>query len=121
MHDFAMARKLHQQRMYAYAIPFADNAVLANPASYAAHCIRGCILHGLNRFEDALEAHNTSILLKPNNAQAHSGLAIVLEKLGRYSEALQHWKLARKADPSDIVAPTKINKLTHRIRFHSRA
>lgn len=48
---------------------------------------------------------------EPDNANVLRRLARLYERQSRFSQAIVLWELIRKADPSDIEAPRKINAL----------
>lgn len=58
------------------------------PCSASLQNIRGNILNGLNRFEQAIEAFELAIDLEPNYYQAHNNVGISLRENGRLTDAV---------------------------------
>lgn len=73
---------------YKTALPYAEKAVVANPASFPAHAVLGRVLfEGGSDKERGLKEMETARNLQPASPQVHAALANAYAKLGRKEEA----------------------------------
>lgn len=71
---------------------------------YLRHLIRGRVLDGLNRLDDAAAAFRAAALLFPDGQSARVGLMTVLQKQGNSPAALEQAELIQRMSP-DAVDP----------------
>ncbi|MCZ6573262.1 MAG: serine/threonine-protein kinase, partial [Planctomycetota bacterium] len=60
---------------------------------------RGCALHELKRYEEALQASERTLEIVPDNAAAHTNYGVALHSLRRHEEALKAFDRAIEFDP----------------------
>ncbi|HEY1048251.1 MAG TPA: tetratricopeptide repeat-containing glycosyltransferase family protein [Prosthecobacter sp.] len=70
------------------AMELCDGMVKQEPRQAEAHGMRGCVLRGLGRWEEALQSFDRAIQLRPDYAEAHNNRGIVLRDLARLEDAL---------------------------------
>ncbi len=73
-------------------------------ASASTHNMRGVILSGLKRYEEAIKAFNEALKINSNDASSLYGKGIALYKLKRYEEAIKTFSKALEIDSEYICA-----------------
>lgn len=61
-----------------------DQAIALESANPATHLNRGCVLHTLGRFGDAVNAYNQALIFAPDDGAAHGNKGIACGR-SRYS------------------------------------
>lgn len=65
-----------------------------------AHTIRGNILNNLDRYEEAVEAHQASLAIDPDQANVWTNLGVVHRLQGDYEAAQECYETAMALDPT---------------------
>jgi protein O-GlcNAc transferase len=83
---------------YLDALRFADRIINKHPHFLPINALRGDILFGLHRYDEAISAYEAAILLNPNIVELHQNLAHTLlsnhqfdKALNVYNNAISNW------------------------------
>lgn len=88
---------------YESALPLVDRALSSDPAFVGAHALRGRVLKGMGRNDEAEKEFRTEIDTATDpgvRLEALVGLALLYEKTGRLPEAIEALEKASENDPS---------------------
>ena len=79
-------------------------SIANDPSYFAGYTNLGNALLDLDRFDEALEVHNTAAKLNPSHAETQNNLGAVYETLARYEEASECFAKAMSLDPNYATA-----------------
>ena len=95
----------HAKQGYPRLAETAFRKSIANDPSYfAGYTNLGNALLDLDKFDEALEVHNTAAKLNPSLAETQNNLGAVYETLARYEEAFECYSKAMSLDPNYATA-----------------
>ena len=95
----------HAKQGYPRLAETAFRKSIANDPSYfAGYTNHGNALLDLDKFDEALEVHNTAAKLNPSLAETQNNLGAVYETLARYEEAFECYSKAMSLDPNYATA-----------------
>ncbi len=83
----AIVREMERQSRFDEALSYAQRAVAAEPANYAAHAILGRVLVSLDRTGEGLRELERAREIEPGSPQIYFALASAYTKLGRNEDA----------------------------------
>lgn len=90
-----------------------SRAVSVDRYSAGAHCSLGCVLHDLERVEEALASYDGALTIEPNYAEALYNRGNALRDLKRPTEALASYDRALQLKPG--YAPAHWNQALCRL------
>lgn len=94
------------------ALVHADVAVRAAPDDPLAHTMRGASLAALERWLEALDAHETASMLAPDDVGLHRTAAAVALKVEDHATARRHLEAVLARRPDDRLARRMFSALT---------
>jgi hypothetical protein len=94
------------------ALLHADEAVRAAPDDPLAHTMRGASLAALERWLEALDAHETASMLAPDDVGLHRTAAAVALKVEDHATARRHLEAVLARRPDDRLARRMFSALT---------
>lgn len=101
---FDRAIELEEQGAHEQALLTIDAALALNGLQGVdlaeAHTVRGNILNELDRYEEAVDAHQASLDLDPNQANVWTNLGVVHRLMGDYGAAQECYEKAMALDPT---------------------
>ncbi|MFH1603277.1 MAG: tetratricopeptide repeat protein, partial [Pseudomonadota bacterium] len=83
---------LIQQGQPIDGIPLIEHALRLKPDLADAHYNLGCVLHDLNRLDEAITHYNKALAINPDHGGAHLNLGNALQALDLHEEAIAHYK-----------------------------
>jgi predicted O-linked N-acetylglucosamine transferase (SPINDLY family) len=111
----AFARALERLGRNADALALCERALARDPASAAAHNVRGAVLLGLGRHDEALDCFQRVVTLDPGGALGHANLATVLQRCGRVAEACEAFRRSLALGPDQASIRSS---LVYTLSFH---
>jgi tetratricopeptide (TPR) repeat protein len=98
-----------------------DQLLAKNPKAAYAHYVRGWILAGLERREDALAAYTTATKLDPKLAEAWFEAGVTYSDLGKDEVAIEMWEKSFKIDPKAVNVAYNLGQAYYNKKDYKRA
>ncbi|MEO6785470.1 MAG: tetratricopeptide repeat protein, partial [Chthoniobacteraceae bacterium] len=86
------------------ALRLIEQAIAANPGSFAYHNNLGLLLTRLGRREEAVAAFRNAIRLHPEGTESHYNMGITLSEMGRAGESVEAYRAALRLRPDYALA-----------------
>lgn len=110
-----------QNRQYAEALDWLDDALAIEPNNAAVLCNRGAGLHHLHRYPEALASYRRAIQHHPKSFEAHRNLGECLRLGGYYEDAVQSYRRAAALNPKHVETLFILGEILRELKQYEEA